>query len=335
MTTLSLYPPSAFDVYNKIKINYSSSIDAACDEIRKACKGLGTDEKALIKVLGTKSPNDRALIAYRYKELYNEELKALLQSEAGGDFGFLLQLLAVPLPEAEAYIIKYATAGAGTDEKLIYPIIMGRTNEEMQILRKTYYDTQGKDLAVVLDNELGGDFKKVIMTALQAQIIEYKSSFHTDAKAEEDADKLYKAGEGKWGTDEEGFLKVLFSSPPKHVQNINAVYQRKYNSSLKNAAEGEFTGDAERALVFHIRSILEPRELLADYFESTMKGLGTDEKSLSSALVRYHPYLNAFASNYEQAYKMSLKDRIKGETSGDYGELLLKVYDAPATNPGN
>lgn len=334
MTTLNLYPPSAFDVYNKIKINYSSSIDSACDEIKKACKGMGTNEKALINVLGTKSPNDRALIAYRYKELYNEELKDLLKSETGGDFGIMLQLLAVPLPEAESYLIKLATAGAGTDEKLVYPIIMGRSNEEMQILRKTYYETQGKDLAVVLDNELGGDFKKVIMTALQAQIIDYKSSFHTEAKAEEDADKLYKAGEGKWGTDEEGFLKVLFSSPPKHVVNINAAYQRKYKSTLKAAAQGEFTGDAENALVFHIRSIIEPRELLADFFESSMKGVGTDEKSLSAALVRYHPYLNAFADNYKQAYKMSLRDRIKGETSGDFGELLLKVVDAPTTNPG-
>lgn len=188
--SLSLYPPSAFDVHNRIKLTFSPAIDAACQEIKRACKGLGTDEQALIKTLGGRSPNDRALIAYRYKELFHEELKSLLRSETGGDFGFVLQLLAVPLPEAEAFILYSATAGTGTTESLIYPIIMGRSNEEMQVLKKTYFDLYGKDLAVVLDSELGGDFKTVIMSAVQSPVVPFNAAFHTRAKAEEDADKI-------------------------------------------------------------------------------------------------------------------------------------------------
>lgn len=331
--SLNLYPPTAFDVYNKIKLTYSSSIDAACDEIKKACKGLGTDEKALIKVLGMRSANDRALIAYRFKELYKEELKDQLSSEVGGDLGFLFQLIAVPLPQAEAFILNKAMAGAGTSEHLIYPIVMGRSNEEMNVLKRAFFELYGKDLAVALNNELGGDFKKIIMSAIQSPIVAFNASFHTKAKAEEDADKLYKAGEGKWGTDEEGFLKVLMASPPKHIAQIDAAYKSKHKTGLKEAVIGEFTGDAESALLFHVRAAVEPKSAIADLVESSMKGLGTDETALCATIVRYHPYLNAIAEVYQAKNKMSIKDRVKGEVSGELKELLAKVIDAPITAP--
>ncbi|GLD98772.1 hypothetical protein PINS_up007490 [Pythium insidiosum] len=332
---MNLYPPSAHDQYKKVKLTYSSSIEAACEEIKKACKGLGTDEKALVKVIGSRSPNDRALIAYRYKEKYNEALKDMLKGETSGDFGFLLQLLAVPLPEAEAYILHKAMAGAGTTESLIYPIIMGRTNDEMEILKKTFFEVYNKDLAVALNSELSGDFRKVIMAALQAPVVEYKSSFHTKAKAEEDADKLYKAGQGKWGTDEEGFLKVLLSSPVKHLEEMDSIYKQKYKNDIKTAIVKEFTGDAENALVYFIRMALDKKNYLAEFFESTMKGIGTDEKGLSAALVRFHPFLSSIKGEYESKYKTSLKERIKGETSGDFRDLLVAVIDAPTTAPAS
>lgn len=79
----------------------------------------------------------------------------------------------------------------------------------------------------------------------------FDPSVHTEEKAEEDAQLLYKAGEGKWGTDEEGFTKILLSSPPEHLAAINAVYGNKYASSIKDAIEKEFSGDAKDALTFY------------------------------------------------------------------------------------
>lgn len=329
----NLYPKSNHDVYNQVPLSFPSAISAACEDLRSATKGFGTDEKALIETLSRFSPNDRALISYRFKEMYNESLKSVLKGEAGGDFGYLLQLLAVPLPEAESYVLNQATSGAGTTEELIYPVILGRTNEELHILKKTYYDVYDRDLAVTLDSELSGDFKTIIMSALQATLVEYNDSFHTKQKAEEDAEKLYKAGQGKWGTDEGGFVKIIFSSPFKHLRHINEAYIKAYDNDIKVAVQKEFTGIAETALLFHVRLALEPNELLAEYFESTMKGLGTDEQGLSTAIVRYHPYLGSFKNTYDSKYNTSLKDRIKGEVSGDFGSLLISLLDAPTSAP--
>lgn len=333
MATLSIYPPSALDAYKKVKLRYSPAIDAACEEIDKACEGfLSSDYSALVKILGPLSPNDRALVGYRYKELHDgKTLRELIKSETSGDFGYLLQLAVFSLPQAEAYILFHAMKGLGTSEQLMYPIIFGRTNEELNVLKKTFFEMYNQDLSVMVSSELGGDFKAAVMLALQEPLIEYKASFHTKAKAEEDAELLYKAGEGKWGTDEGTFLRVLLSSPPKHLLAIDAAYAEKHEHGIVKAIKNEFSGTANTALVFYARLTLEPWVALAELFEASMKGLGTDESALSADCIRYHPYLNKIKAAYETQFKLSLRERIHGEATGKYQELLLHIVDAPAS----
>lgn len=182
--------------------------------------------------------------------------------------------------------------------------------------------------------------------------------YHTKERAEQDAEALYKAGQGKWGTDEEAFIKILLSSPPHYVELLNDVYCRKYGNAIVIAIEKEFGGDAKKALLFYgawlliylrqhlaslfkldvitnnsvfltVRLCLDPFQVIAEHFESTMKGLGTDEKALSAAVVRYQPWLAQVSDKYAATYKKSLKERIQGEVSGDYRRLLLALFDAP------
>lgn len=117
-----IYDAKSIDVYRQPPSTYPPAIDAACDAIHTACKGLGTDEAELIKVLTSVSPFERELISYRYEEKFNKALTHMLKSEASGDFGYLLQLLCVPLVETEAFVLHKACKGAGTDERSIYPV---------------------------------------------------------------------------------------------------------------------------------------------------------------------------------------------------------------------
>jgi hypothetical protein len=328
---LNIYPPSAHDVYKKIKLHFSPAIDAACDEIYKACEGVGTDEKTLVKVLGPRSPNDRALIAYRYQELYNTSLRDLVKSETSGDFGYLLQLVCMSLPHAEAYIVFHAMKGVGTSEQLIYPVILGRTNEEIGLLKKAFYEMYDTDLSVMANDDLSGDFHSIITTALQEPLVEYKSSFHTKEKAEEDAERIYKAGEGKWGTDEGAFVKTLLASPPKHLQRIDEAYTEKYKHGLVAAIESEFSGTSSQALSFYVRLSLDPWNTVSELLENAVNGIGTDESALSAALVRYHPYLHKVKHSFEHKNKLTLRERVHEETDGRYQELLMHIIDAPVS----
>ncbi|KAL3662512.1 hypothetical protein V7S43_012367 [Phytophthora oleae] len=326
---LGLYPPSAFDAYKKEKTRFSASIDAVVEQIHAACDGIGTDDKALVKLVGPLSPNDRALVSLRYKELHGQTLRELVKSETSGNFGYLLQLVTFPLHQAEAYILFHAMKGTGTSDHLLYSVLMGRTNEEIGLLKKAYFDMYDTDLSVAISDEISGDFLAVIMKALQEPLVEYKPSFHTKEKAAEDADLIYKAGEGKWGTDENGFIKVLLACPPEHLRNIDAAYQAKHEHDLVYAIESEFSGSDSAALTFFVRISLNAWPFLAEHIEGTMAGIGTDSTALSAAIVRYHPYLGYIMPVYEKKYNMTLQDRIKGEASGEYQELLLQLLETP------
>ncbi|KAG3151855.1 hypothetical protein PC128_g22910, partial [Phytophthora cactorum] len=322
----SLYARHAHEGSNMESTTFSADIDAAAQEIQRVCTGTASDEAALASLLLSKTVEQRYLIWWRYRILYKQSLTVWVKSTS--DYGVLLQMLASPLEHVEAEILRKATKGLGTTEEWIYPVVMARSNSEIALLKKTFQEKYGEDLVKVLSGELSGDLKKVILTAMRGEVADFNASIHTSAKAAADADALYKAGEGKWGTDEETFIRIIISSPAVHLRNIDAAYSKKYKkTSINKAIKGEFKGDTQTALRFHVRMVFEPFELLAELFESTMKGLGTDEYGLSAAVVRYHAMLPQIKTAYKKLYGKELSKRIRGDTSGEYRDLLLAIVD--------
>ncbi|KAG3111104.1 hypothetical protein PI125_g9415 [Phytophthora idaei] len=322
----SLYARHAHEGSNMESTTFSADIDAAAQEIQRVCTGTASDEAALASLLLSKTVEQRYLIWWRYRILYKQSLTVWVKSTS--DYGVLLQMLASPLEHVEAEILRKTTKGLGTTEEWIYPVVMARSNSEIALLKKTFQEKYGEDLVKVLSGELSGELKKVILTAMRGEVADFNASIHTSAKAAADADALYKAGEGRMGTDEMTFINILVLSPAEHLRNIDAAYSKKYKKmSIIKAIKGEFKGDTQTALRFHVRMVFEPFELLAELFESTMKGLGTDEYGLSVAVVRYHAMLPQIKTAYKKLYGKELSKRIRGDTSGEYRDLLLAIVD--------
>nr|ABC59142.1 annexin [Saprolegnia monoica] len=325
---MNLYPQQTHAIDQGAAVSHQSlQIDNWCNEIYSACAGFGTDEDRLSALIGTKSAGERTLIALRYPELHNKSLFSEIRGETSGDYGKLLQLLAQPLEDAEALIVRDATKGAGTTEQLLYPVLGGRTNEEINILKKAFFKQFQNDLVVVLADDLSGDLKKFYLAIVNQMAQPYNPAIHTQAKAEEIAEVIYKAGEGKWGTDESAFCNALCSIPPQFLATVNAAYVAKHGNSIERAIEKEFGGKSEDALLYHVGMILHPIETIATQFEKTMKGIGTDEYGLSAAIVRYQALLPQVTQAYHAKYGSSLRDRIHGETSGDFRKLLLTILE--------
>ena len=147
--------------------------------------------------MGSMSGETRCKVMLRYKELYEKDLKAVMKSECGSrDFGTALQFLAVDPLTAEVDMIRTACKGVGTNELLLYPIICGRSNKEMELLKKKYFDIHTKDLGQVMVSELGGNLEAIVVNCMQASEEAFDPDYHTEDKATEDAEKLYKMGQG-------------------------------------------------------------------------------------------------------------------------------------------
>ena len=143
--TIDIYPAIVHE--NDLSPDaFGPEIDEACEEIHDAVKGWGANKDAVIDALGAQDATNRYKISLRYKELYDKDLVQVMKKEFSGDFGAALQFLALPADKAEAKMIRKATAGIGASVDILYSITAGRTNAELQMLKKAYFDMYTKDL---------------------------------------------------------------------------------------------------------------------------------------------------------------------------------------------
>jgi len=197
----------------------------------------------------------------------------------------------------------------------------------MECLKKAFFKYADKDLTVLLKKETGGDLEDFLIMCAQAIEDAYDPEIHTDAKAKEDAEAFYKAGEGKWGTNEKALFKLICTSPPEHLEKVNELYTSKYDVTLFKALEKEFRGKAEDAVVHALGMKLRPYETVAKLFKTACKGIGTDEILLTSAVVRYQNIMPQVNEAHKELYGKSIQTLIMKETGGDYLKLLTRAVD--------
>ena len=56
--------------------------------------------------------------------------------------------------------------------------------------------------------------------------------------AQQQAERLYKAGVGKLGTNEDEFIAILTTANRAQIQKIKDCYEKTYNMSLKKVCIG-------------------------------------------------------------------------------------------------
>jgi len=268
-------------------------------------------------------------VAAKYKEVHGKELKDVMKSECGrGDFGTALQLMAVGPDATDAAVIKLACKGAGTDELLLYPVICGRSNTEIDILKRTFYKLYDQDLGSYLDRELNGNLESLVFNCLQGIEEGFDPEYHTDDLVSEDVDTLHGMSEGKFGTDEKGLFKILCSRPPEHLKKVNLAYADKYDVTLFKVMEDELGGHTRDATLFLVGMKLKPYTTVAKLIEKATKGVGTNELLLSSTIIRYQLCLKEVMAAYEELYGQSLQELLKKEVGGDFRKLLNEICDA-------
>jgi len=327
--TISLYPQELYA--EDLTPDCGVDIDAKCTEIYEACKGWGTSEKRLIEAIASTTGEERKYISLRYEEMYDKDLQKLMKKECGSnDFGQALQYLALGPVETECRMLKKAVDGFGSNKTMLYSILCGRSNADMELLKKTYYKLYTDDLVSRVSGEVGGDMKKILLSAVQAAEEEFDPDYHTEDKAKEDAKDLYKAGQGRWGTDEAKMAKIVVLSPPKYLKIVNSVYADEYGYTLFKAFEKEIGSLAGEAALFTLGMKLKPYETVAKLIKKSCAGFGTDELLLTCSLIRYQDLLGHVCIAHEELFEKSIHQRVKDETRGNYEKLLLALLNKVA-----
>ncbi|KAK5990799.1 Annexin C1 [Cladobotryum mycophilum] len=304
-------------------IQWDGSADAQA--LRSAMKGFGTDEKTLIRVLGNKDPLQIEVLRTTFERNFKRKLVDDLKKETSGYFEMgLVQIARGPL-QADVHNLYEAISGLGTKEVVLNDILLSRSNADIKAIKSAYYHTYRRSLEEDVKGDLSMKTERHFMMVLAATRAE-DSAPVVPQQVEDDVMNIYKATEGKMGTDEILVCSILSSRNDNQIRAISHSYKRKFNRDLESVLKSEFSGHMEDALLFQLRNAEDKYMHAAKLLEDTMAGLGTKDYLLVARVVRFH-WNRADLANikgaYHHRYRKTLASRIRGETSGDYERLMV------------
>ncbi|KAK3554377.1 hypothetical protein QTP70_023086, partial [Hemibagrus guttatus] len=292
--------------------------------LRKAMKGFGTDEQAIINLLGSRSCRQRVPLLVTYKTAYGKDLVKDLKSELSGNFEKLVLAMLKTPAQFDASELKEAIKGAGTDEACLVEILSSRTNAEIREINQIYKAENKKSLEDAISGDTSGHFRRLLISLAQGNRDERETVDISLAK--QDAQTLYQAGESKLGTDESKFNAVLCARSKPHLRAVFQEYQQMCGRDLQKSIEREMSGDLESGMLAVVKCIKDTPAYFAERLHKAMKGLGTKDRTLIRIMVsRSEIDLLDIRQAYLKMYGKSLYTDISGDTSGDYKKLLLKL----------
>ncbi|KAM4630131.1 annexin A2 [Polymixia lowei] len=120
-------------------------------------------------------------------------------------------------------------------------------------------------------------------------------------------------------------VRILTNRNSAQRQAIVKTYQEMTEKDLVSAVKKALSGELETVLLALLKT---PIEYDAHRLKQAMEGLGTDEDTLLEILcTRSGQQLKDINTTYNELYKKDLAKDLKGETSGDFANLILALLN--------
>jgi len=298
--------------------NFNASADA--EVLYKAMKGLGTDEDAILQLLTSRSNGQRQEIKAAYKTLFGKDLVDDLKGELGGKFESLVVALMTPPIAYDVQSLRNAIKGAGTDEKVLVEILASRTPQQVKDIVAAYRQEYDDDLEEDISGDTSGHFKRLLVILLQAN----RQKGIQEGNVEADAQVLFKAGEQKYGTDEQTFVTILGNRSAEHLRKVFDAYMKMSGYEMEESIKRETSGNLETLLLAVVKCARSVPCYFAETLYYAMKGAGTDDDTLIRVMAtRCEVDMLDIRTEFRRMFACSLFSMIKGDTGGDFRKTLL------------
>ncbi|KAM0712055.1 hypothetical protein Q7P37_011149 [Cladosporium fusiforme] len=297
----------------------------AADGLRKAMKGFGTDEKALIQILAPMGPLEVNSVKAAFARNHRRDLMKDVHSETSGYFREGLEAIIRGPLEQDCHVLREGIKGIGTKEDQLDEVLLSRSNADINAIKRHYQQVYNRSLQDDLRSDLSGKTERLFDMVLAARRNEDSAPVNPQ-QIEMDVNELYKATEGQMGTDELQVCAIITSRNNAQLRAIGQAYHSRYQRSLEECIRKEFSGHMESALLFMVRRAADPAKHDADLIEASMAGMGTKDVALVRRIVAVHwnrERLQQCKAAYRHFYKRELAQRIQSDTSGDYERLMV------------
>lgn len=309
----------------------------------------GTDEAAIVSIVGSHSMKQRQQIRKKYFQVYKKDLLKELNGELSFDFA---KLVAALMTDPEDYILdcihralvpqsiggKFVKRlsglfkdGLGKTEYTLMSMIFPRSNKQLEQIKEAFlkkYEVDMDERIASGGNDLPQDFCALLLEIVSGDRVEEEEGEVDLEEVEEDVDVLVD-GEA-W---EEPFQVIMQERSFHHLRKVLEMYKKETGRVLDELVDESEELSLElketyKALLLLIKS--EP-EFYADRLKKAIQGAGTDDETLIRVVVmRSEVDLLDIMDVYKKKYKVSLAEDVAGDCSGDYNDLLMMLLTVPS-----
>lgn len=287
--------------------------------LRKAMKGFGTDEDALIEVLCRRTSDQRQEIADAFEKAYGKTLQEKIKSETSGNFETLLLALLTPLADFYSKELKEPLSA----KKMLVEVLCSLFNGEIDDIKTSYNNMYGQELEAAILGDGDSNFFQTLMIALSRAEKDESDDIDIDA-AKEDANTLIEAEDV---FEYEGiFEEMLCNRNYDQLRTILREYQILRGKSFLHLIKKSFSGDEKSGMVHIFRCLNNKAEFFAHQLHDAIEGLGTnDQKLIRLVVTRCEIDMMDIKAAFSRLFGKSFKDYIKGDCSGDYKHALYAL----------
>uniref|UniRef100_A0A8C2QFU3 Annexin n=1 Tax=Cricetulus griseus TaxID=10029 RepID=A0A8C2QFU3_CRIGR len=285
----------------KEKSHLGFDADRDAKTLYKACKGMGTNETAIIEVLSIRTSEERQQIKQKYKGKYGKDLEDVLKGELSGNFEKTALALLDRPNEYAARQLQKAMKGLGTDEAVLIEILCTRSNKEIVAIKEAYQRLFSKSLESDVKGDTSGNLRKILVSLLQGEPPLGGGTTRPPCNAR-----------GRIGT--------------LRAHHGWALSLQLIGKDIEESIEEEASGDLKKAYLTIVRCAQDLEGYFADLLYKAMKGMGTDEETLIRIIVtRAEVDLQGIKAKFQEKYQKSLSDMVRSDTSGDFQKLLVAL----------
>ncbi|GFP59619.1 annexin A7 [Trichoderma asperellum] len=300
--------------------------------LRKAMKGMGCDERALVRVFANhKYQNPWAFQQLRndYESRFMRDLVKDVKGETRGDFeDALVALIRGPLGH-DVYTLDKALDRAGTDEEALMDVLLCRSNADIRAIAAEYRHVKGKDLLTAIKDDVDDTLFRLYSMVLSAARAE-DAAPALPADIDHKITELQRATEGIIGTNAIVVAQIFTSANAAQLRAMSIAYQQKYHRSLQDVIEREFRGDMEDALLRMLTSATEDGgKADADALRAPLLKTLQNKKIITYRVLRLYwgdrARLYAAQAAHQKFYNKTLTKELKESLSGDYENLMVAL----------
>ncbi|OEL16824.1 Annexin D3 [Dichanthelium oligosanthes] len=294
---------------------------ADAESLRKAVQGWGTDEKAMIEILGRRTATQRAEVRRAYAGLYRESLLDRLRSELSGDFRDAMVLWTMDPAERGARLANDALAArrrmGDQHAWVLVEVACSSSPDHLIAVRRAYRSLFGCSLEedVAVCPALQDPLRKLLVSLVRSYCCETELVDEDVARLE--AAQLAEAIRKKKQPHGDEVIRIVSTRSKRQLPAAGHV-----PVDITKHSSSQFA----KILRSAVWCLTSPEKHFAEAIRYSILGFGTDEDTLTRAIVSGAEIgMERIKEEYKVRLKTTVTSDVVGDTSGYYKDFLLTL----------